>query len=211
MKKVLTVLICSVFIFYNSSAQDSASASGSQSNLHFGLKLAPIISWTTAEIDGLENDGSSIGFAYGLMMDFHFTDNYAFSTGIELSHRSGKSKSDSLSFKYKFQYIDLPIALKLSTNQIGYMKYFGKFGFLPGINVKATVDKDPGEKDFKIGSEINTFNMGLIVGAGAEYNISGQTSLMIELLYNNGFIDIWKESGEQLKTNYFGINLGVYF
>jgi opacity protein-like surface antigen len=210
MKKVTIVFTLLVFIAGFVNGQES------QQKLHFGLKLAPVLSWTNIEVDGFEDDGSSVGFVYGLMTDFRFTDNYSFSTGLELSQRKGNSKTDIYSVKTNLQYIDIPVSLKLNTNQIGYMKYFGKFGFIPGFNVKASQDIDyvnpdtPDENDKKIGSDINIFNVGLIVGAGAEYNISGDTSIMVELLYNNGFIDVFKDDG-QLKTSYFALNLGVYF
>ncbi len=213
MKKLITTSALMVLILSGSWAQAPSQT------LHFGLKLAPILSWSDTNIEGQEDDGSSIGFIYGLMTDFRFTENYAFSTGIELSQRKGKTKHNTLDYstKFDFQYIDLPVALKLSTNEIGYMKYFGKFGFIPGFNVKATYDIDsnepavPSVKDKKFSSEVNIFNVGLIIGVGAEYNISGKTSLMVELLYNNGFIDILKENNTQLKTDYIALNLGVYF
>jgi opacity protein-like surface antigen len=212
MKKVSIAFFASLLIMTG-----SAFGQAPNSNLHFGLKLSPMLSWTNSDIEGLEDDGSAIGFTYGLMMDFDFTSNYAISTGIELSHRKGKTKNDSLSFKYNLQYIDLPVALKLRTNEIGYITYYGKFGFIPGINVKATYDLESStdlvadDDDVKFSSDINAFNLGLIVGGGIHYGLSGNTAIMVELLYNNGFIDILKEDGNQLKTSYVALNLGVYF
>ena len=89
MKKVLIALVVTVITTYG-----SASGQAPGSNLHFGLKLSPTMSWTKSDIEGLEDDGSAIGFTYGLMMDFDFTSNYAISKRGEHPHRKGKKKND---------------------------------------------------------------------------------------------------------------------
>jgi opacity protein-like surface antigen len=54
---------------------------------------------------------------------------------------------------------------------------------------------------FHITSDVNVFNLGLAVGAGAEYNLSGSTSLFAALNFINlGFTNFAKSSSNQLYT-----------
>ena len=64
------------------------------------------------------------------------------------------------------------------------------------------------------------FKASLIVGAGLEFNFSGNTSAMIGVTYNNGFTNILKdkkvpvgteERELRAKQNYIELSLGVFF
>ena len=129
-----------------------------QKKFQLGLQVAPNFSWIKANTDNVENDGLKFGFNYGIMGDFNFADNYAFSTGISLVNTGGKIirpdiqdvPNSGLTAKgygqttadVRLKYIEIPLTLKLKTNEIGYLKYFGQFGFGLGVNYDATADED---------------------------------------------------------------------
>ena len=169
--------------------------------MNFGLKVAPTLSWIKSDTKLVESDGSKIGFAYGLIADFNFSANYAFGTGVDVTYRGGKVKNaipDSINDKTSFtlQYIEIPITIKLKTNEIGYLTYFGKFGFSPGINIKATADYEnsiTGVSEKKVGAKkgINPLNLAFVVGLGATYSLGGHTSVLLGVTFNNGFLDIF--------------------
>ena len=107
----------------------------------------------------------------------------------------GKSETE-----LKLQYVDIPLSLKLRTNEIGYITYLGQIGFDLGINIGAKTAIEVFDAagntffsadDEKISDEINLFRAGLVVGAGAEYNISGNTAIVLGLSYHNGFTNIY--------------------
>lgn len=57
--------------------------------IRFGVFVAPTLSWmkptTDKTSDGMyapKNNGSKIGFTYGLMAEYQFADNYSFVTGL---------------------------------------------------------------------------------------------------------------------------------
>ncbi len=123
------------------------------------LGLALFHMWMKPDIrrKDINNEGVKLGFNYGLVGDYNFTDNFAFSTGVMVNNFGGKLKfNDSISaFKandsiynfskgvvidYKLQYVKIPIALKGKTNEIGYMTYFLKAGINPMIRWKAKGD-----------------------------------------------------------------------
>src|SRR5258705_1617101 len=126
MKKTL-VLFFALLVSGILSAQDNSSG---DSKLRFGFKVAPSLAWLKPDIKGYESDGSKIGFIYGLMMDYNFSKNYAVDIGLEVSYRGGKLKYDYVlsqnvtangKMTYNIKYLEIPLSIKMKTNEIGYM------------------------------------------------------------------------------------------
>jgi opacity protein-like surface antigen len=183
------------------------------SKFQFGLKVAPTFAWITS--DDFETAGGQIGFAYGLIGDYHFTKNYALGTGIDVTYRGGKIESASVNTStgevtkedigYSLQYIELPVTMKLMTNEIGYITYYGQFGFAPGVNIRAKADGE----SFK--SDVSPFNLALLVGLGAEYSLGGRTALTGGIKFNNGFLDFVKEKEVKGTSSFIALEVGVMF
>ncbi len=187
----------------------------------FGLQFSPNIGWMNPDNAGFTKNGSKIGFSYGLLADFNLSPRYAVFTGLNVTKINTSTNYNYPgtpgSYDISAQYIDIPLSLKLKTNEIGYMTYFGKFGLSAGYNLKSKVKDSSGERDF--GSEIQPVRLALLVGIGTEYNISGFTRILIGVDFNNGFTNLYTKkagndiSGNKLKAvnNYIALNLGVYF
>jgi hypothetical protein len=105
--------------------------------------------------------------------------------------------------KYKINYVNLPFILKMKTKEIGYFTYFGEFGGVVGFKTKARAEDISDQVDYSdtissfvlvtngissderdIAKGTQPIRAGIRVGAGAEYNISGSTSLFFSLHYN---------------------------
>ena len=216
----------------------------SDSKLHFGLKAAPSLAWMRSDSKDFESDGSRFGFIYGLVTEFNFADHYAFATGIDITYRGGKSKSiitnvvrntantaDSItststfSTTYSIQYIELPLTLKLKTNEIGYLTYYLQAGVAPGINIRArlkyssttqttiggtTLTSSDEDSGINIKENINNLNFSMIIGGGIEYTISGSTVLLAGIQFNNGFLDVF-DSDIKVNSNYLALTIAVLF
>lgn len=241
--KILPILAATAMAAPNLSAQDDAGA-------RFGIKLAPNMAWLKSDTKGLANDGSKIGFTFGLVTEFPIgsAGNYRFATGLFLNNVGGKYQQDfiyaevpsgriltkQLSNDVKLQYLQVPLTMKLMTNEIGYMRYFGQVGFDASFNIRAKADFDRPVRDSlsvvtgfetledeDIKSNIQIFRAGLIVGAGMEYNFSGSTTLQVAVNYNNGFTNILRKvefndangntKKAKLLQNYLELNLAVFF
>lgn len=212
MKKTFLLIACFLI---------SASAFAQKVNL--GLKIAPGLSWFKTDTKGFRNDGSKIGFSYGAVLDVLFTDNYGIASGLFISHQGGKMQADMADssgntmvarFDYKLQYLNIPVSLLMRTNEIGYMKYFGVFGVVPGINIgaKGTYEINNSKSDIEDAKDdIKSFNLALRIGGGVLYNFSGNTNLMVGIEWNNGFSDLTKESDLKITNNFLLLNLGVMF
>ena len=188
---------------------------------HFGLAVTPCMAWLHAGSDDLSGDGSKIGFNYGLVTEFAITDNYSFATGLTVDSKGGKLRSknatvDSLNFhgEYSIRYVDVPLTLKMKTNPIGYIRYYGQFGLAPGFLIGANGTYKYGSTvlidNADIKSGINNFNVSLVIGLGIEYNLSGNTNLLVGVVYKNGFSDVL-DGSSKANANTLGLNIGVLF
>ena len=194
-----------------------------KSDFRFGLKAMPTLVWLKSDTKGVSNDGTKLTFSWGFLAEYYFADNYAIASGVELVSRGGKTRVlDTLKYNYRLKYIDLPINIKMRTNEIGYIRYFGQFGFTPGVNIgaKANIEsKSFSKKDEDVKSEIAPINVALNIGLGIEYSLGGNTALVISANFNNGFLDISKKHKDangnnvdnKIISNYVALNVGVLF
>ncbi|MBT8327027.1 MAG: PorT family protein [Bacteroidia bacterium] len=127
-----------------------------QTEFRFGLKGAANIGWISPGTKNVENGGSKLGWAYGIMGDYYFKPNYGLSVELLLSQINGnmnitspqKFNADTsatvldMSYAYDLQYMEIPISMKFRTKEIGNMTYWGNFGFSPSFLIKAkgTID-----------------------------------------------------------------------
>lgn len=211
-----------------------------QKKIYIGLTGSPCVAWLQPRASDLNSDKTRIGFAYGVMTDFSFTENYAFGTGLRVSHHGGEINyitvagiaGGRLTETYKLQYLQVPLTLKMRTKEIGYFTYYGQFGlgaaYLIGAGADTrftsngvTVEKE----DVNVYDDLQPFRASLIIGLGTEYNVSGSTRLIFGISFDNGFINplegrIYErnENGNYIKgdkvkavTNLVSLDLGIIF
>ena len=220
MKKIILLSAICILSFSNLFAQ----------KFHFGLGVTPSLAWLHPGSDEITGDGSKIGFNYGLITEFAFTDNYSFATGITVDSKGGKIRTkDPISFvippdtvlmsavendEYTIRYIEIPATLKMKTNPIGYLRYYGQFGVAPAFLIGAKGTSKLGSytpiDDEDIKDLVNNFNISLVIGLGIEYSLAGNTNLLIGIIYKNGFSDVVNGDGKA-NANTLGLNVGVLF
>lgn len=224
MKKAIllfsSVLLSSGFI----NAQDVMDASVpldskgiKEQKLRFGAYVAPTLSWmkpaNSKSNDGVynvSNNGSKIGFTWGLLVDYWFADNYALATGLQVNSTGGQIRATRINdqsvgtavynadFKYALQYLELPINLKLKTSPMGKGVYFfGQAGITAGMNigkkatytVTSTDNSVSSEEKVKIAGTLSIapLTIQLNIGAGAQYPFSDRLTAYAGLFFNNGF------------------------
>lgn len=224
MKKLITLLMLTIFVVDANAVTNNG--------LHFGLKAAPSLAWLRTDSKGLQSNGSKFGFTYGLITEFKFSDNYSFATGIDVTYRGGKTRTTEESLlntivsdkSITLQYVEIPITLKLKTNEIGYLTYYLQAGLAPGINIRARNDvksstqvKTTGvvttyeSTNDDISSSINTLNLSMIIGGGVEYTLSGSTVLLAGIQFNNGFLDVDDRTDYKVNSNYLALTIGILF
>lgn len=195
--------------------------------IKLGFLAKPAATWLSADNPELDSKGVRLGFSFGLLMDFSIarSPNYALSTGLminladggklnydDIQSRSSTSRPEQArtDVNLNFQWLEVPVTLKLKTNQIGYMTYFGQLGLQAGVNLSAKMNgeytfvEDPRTMSIdneNINKSTRLFNAGLLVGIGAEYNISGNTNILFGVSYYRGFTNVLKGNVYETENN----------
>ena len=206
-----------------------------QQKISFGVHADPVISWFSSDINEIKNDGARPGFNFGLTFNNYFSSNYSFSTGLSLLNAGGRLISadttdlvfTNLNYKnatvlpneaviYKIHYLAIPIGLKLQTNQIGYITFFTDLGLDPKVVIGGKINIPSldisGENASK---ELRIFNMSYHITGGIEYSLGGTTAMVFGLNFDNNFLDITKDNGDQfidkVSHKIFSFRIGVNF
>ncbi len=138
---------------------------------------------------------------------------------------------NNIAYNYRNSYVTVPIALKLRTNEIGYFTYYGVFGLSNSIltSAKAKISNGPAYynsdefnfvnknedsevlSDVTIEDNVRTFRFGLLLEAGTEYSISGNTALVLGIQYNNNLGGVLRSSDLSTSNSFVSLRVGVMF
>ncbi len=132
-----------------------------------------------------------------------------------IAPNSGYKRYSLVKRNYRIGYIHIPLCFKLKTKDIGGFTYFGQIGGNVFIRTKGKADDDVLEvsngtgipaavtiKNVDIAKQVSLVNLGVNVGLGAEYNLSGSTSAFISLHYLHAMFNTTKsESNYLLKAS----------
>jgi hypothetical protein len=213
----------------------------------FGITGNSGVGWFTPQTKYLKAAGSNLNFGYGITADYEFSDNYALNFGFNIGQNGGKLMFDSLiyqlpkstggtyfdtllglTYEYKNQWIELPISLKLKTNEIGYLKYFASFGLKPAILSSArarnmlssnitTSDwffvnkKENDNLDMFREDNIIPVRASLLIQGGVEYNLGGKTSMFGALFFDKGFTNQVSDPNLKSNNSMVGLQVGIFF
>lgn len=227
-KRIIRLLILSFMVL-------TPVMTSAQPKISIGLHADPVISWFSTDIKEIKNDGARPGFNFGLSINRYFSPNYSFSTGINIVNAGGRTvSSDTTNLMlgkyelilkeimpdkpvvYKIQYLSIPLGLKLQTNQIGYVTFFSDIGIDPKVVIGGKVDiPSLGITGEKALSELNVFNLSYHITGGIEYSVGGNTAIILGLNFDNNFLDITKDTGDQpadkVSHKLLSFRLGVNF
>ncbi len=186
-----------------------------------GLKVAPVISSNrvTSDAQTIVNDRSSFNFSIGLVVDMPFSDSHFLSSSIMSSgimyipKRAGIRTDSSYTEEYTIQYLQIPVTLKLFTNEIApdLKSYFQVGG---GLEVKIFDKKK--NPDYFIVEKFNVFDFSVILGAGVEYRAGINTVLFGGISYQRGLVNTISQTVAgvdklQLRNTILSLDLGVKF
>jgi hypothetical protein len=167
----------------------------------------------------------ALGFGFGLCsaggkINFKDTVQYFVNDGDVLPLKDNKpdlsgitGKIDTFRIKsrtYKASYYCIPIALKMRTNAIGYMRYFLEPRLNIGIRKKVRADdkvinlntagstSEVGNSDLNISADMAATTMSLAISGGVEYSLAGSTALVVSLGYDLGLSNVVQTDSDNL-------------
>ncbi len=200
---------------------------------YFGLKAAPQIAWIKPNVDIYTGNGVKAGFSWGFISEFNFTENHSIASGFNMLFNGGKltfpevqdGDTGTMNRNYFLKYIEIPLTLKMRTNPINGMRYFGRIGLGTAFKIGSKkTDEFIASDGTTISSVKSNYDKvtfareSLIVGLGAEYEINNGPKLGVELTFNNGFTNILKSKNttdpsvqEKAVPNFFEMAVSVLF
>ena len=199
-----------------------------QTPLRFSVHVDPQFAWFNSDDETVEPDGSIFHMQAGLQMDYFFAENYAFALGVGINNMGGNllyadstefsSKGETLlvepgqSVKLNLQYIDIPVGLKLKTEELGYATFFLQLGFNPMINLNAKATSEDASIDKEdIRESVNLFCLGYHAGLGIEYKLGGSTAVIGGIRWTSGLTDVTDNDRANVKLNAISIHMGILF
>lgn len=167
------------------------------------------LGWMSPKITNYSYNGLRAVGSWGLSLDYNLTENYSLNSGFSLAGYGGKLKyahmdtsgvSGSMERKYRLKYLDIPINLKLKTNQIGYFTYFFQIGVVSSFRLQALADDEftvasttNSTADIDITGITRLINLGYRISIGTEYQISKSFSAFGQLNYHSGLINAFNK------------------
>ena len=222
--------IVQIFIFCLGTVALQAQSSGG-TGFRFGINGSPNISFIST--DNTETEGTpKLRFGFGLTAEFDFADNYAFSSGVNIVNRGGELRGltlksqaqptmDSISTTghYKSQYIQIPLLLKMSTREFGYITYFAEFGGSLDFEISEEVEFSPELSNNQQTSFSKPLNAMFAIGGGIEYNLGGNTAIIAGLYYNRSLFNNLNDNDHfteevnnyTYRFDYVNLKVGVLF
>jgi len=228
MKKLFFALFAFAATIHTASAQ-----------VEIGLKVSPSITSLRAEstsAQAFSSDGSKLSFGGGLVVDYFFGENYAFSSGLLLTGKGGTflytdftAPSSSLTATTEqgisLQYLEIPLTAKLFTNEVAtdtrlYFQVGGSLNVPIGTRINGSkFYTDPATgKETKAGDHTTFYDADALVGLGAEYQLGQSTKVFGGISYHRGLanIDDYFEDSRgfkdvMIKNSSVNLDLGIKF
>ena len=228
MKKTLLIISLVACFAMASHAQDRP--------LRLGLKVGPNIGWASSGstvTDGKK--GARPGFGLGFVVDYHFTENIALTSGLNFNY---------LSMAYQFQdyrevedflvdalvmvdrrvrtsYFEIPLMVRAEMEVADSWSAYVEAGVGLGLNASAKA-KDKynfywvdyaDEKFANYSYQYRLLQATLCVALGAEYEINSNFSLFAQLSLDHSFSNAFtslmqKQTGSIVRQNYIGLEIG---
>ncbi|MBI3519456.1 MAG: hypothetical protein HY062_08895 [Bacteroidetes bacterium] len=210
-----------------SSNESNATKKGTGFGFGFGLVTEFRLSKTAHFVTGIGGDfeNGSINYKYAPTNAAAYNVGYVLDNSGTLKELSdGVNQSNLLSTgdtyysgitqrKIKTTYVTIPVALKMLTKEIAGFKYFGVFGGEIGVRVKSRAEDkytfattNNGYSLAGTNSNVNInkdgslipLRFGMNVGLGAEYRLSGSTSLFLSVHYFRSFTNLMRKESKYM-------------
>ncbi len=200
-------------------AQDYYSSTYQYKPVSLGITFAPNMAWMRhGDAEGYQNT-PKFGFAYGLLADFAFTENYYFATGLLINTLNSDveyadptintTPGADLTQSFRLQYAEIPITVKLKSTMRYFRSYYGQFGFTGGVKLNAKEKGLGNSTRSSMGDDADFFRLALQIGGGVEWQLDHNMVMATGLSFNNGFTRAIKD-GEP-RNSYVAFNFGIFF
>lgn len=210
---MIRLILLSFFLFFT--IQNFA-----QTRIALSVQPGILTNRISSEVDSLHvtREGSKPKIWLGISMEKELKENYFFITGLHWAPKRFGMKqgsgSEQKSLQVKLQYLQIPVLLKLLTDEIALdKKIYFQLGPILEIKLKESADRKL--SDFYI-DKVDFWDISLHFGAGLDIKVGRNTILTGGLAYYRGLANIVKtskvlDSNIRVKNDYYALSLGVKF
>lgn len=229
MKKIVLIISLLAICSLNVNAQERT--------FNVGLKIGPNWAWANSPSEEAGKSlGAKTGFSTGVFFDSYFTNNFAFSTGVNFN---------ILSMNYQFTdlrqlpnyieptnitvdrlfsgtYFEVPLKLKMTFDVADGVSVFADAGI--GIELNLS-DKAKDTYTFNgieykdsdyvnVTDEYRRFQIAMKFDVGGAYQITNYFSVFAQLCFHHSFSNMFtremrEATGVNLKANFIGLEVGI--
>jgi len=205
-------------------------SSWAQARMQLAFTASPSINWMSTSSPNVNSESAVLGYDFGISGDIFFSENehYSLLTGVQIINTGGKigyrpgnnfqfsgyNVTSGSEIKYRIRYIEVPMSIKLKTNEFHRLYYWGLFGLSGMINIGAKGDASDGAfRKANISDEVNMFNLAMNVGAGVDFDLGANNSISAGLIFQNGLTDVTTDNAFADKTivNSLKLRLALIF
>ncbi|MFD1469058.1 porin family protein [Hymenobacter caeli] len=222
----------------------AASATAASAQVEIGIKISPAITSLRAEspsATAFASESSKLSFGGGLIVDYFFGENYAFSTGLFLTGKGGTiSYNDKnppylpgtpqagvrVNQKIATQYLEVPATIKLFTNELApATRLYFQLGGSLAVPIATRINgekfyQDPYDNNNETSASDHVFDIDInaLLGAGVEYQLGRSTKALAGISYHRGLVDLDRYfektrgfTDVTIKNSVFALDLGMKF
>lgn len=230
MKKIAVLAAFFALFSVQIFAQNDGRNDDEELGFRFGLQFSPTFSRLTTSDKLIEAAGTSWGAKLGVMGENWFAKNYALVSGIGFGFNQGGriqngyesgvfwAKSDLSSpkfdtlpkdtkLRYAATYVEIPFGLKMrgGTTTDSHVQFFAEapvftLGFLTKVKGDITGSNGRDTEDENIRESVNGLSLAWGLGAGIEYELASNATLVTGIFYQKQFTDFTDNSGS-VKTS----------
>tara|TARA_X000001036_G_scaffold433423_1_gene471007 strand:+ start:3535 stop:4017 length:483 start_codon:yes stop_codon:yes gene_type:complete len=157
----------------------------------------------------------------GLILDHPLTDTYFFSSGliylpkrvsIDLIEEEGSSAPKNPFESYDLNYLQVPLSLKLFTNEIAPdISVF----FQVGLTLEFKIFEQALDEDYEFISKFRFFDTAALIGTGIEYRLGVNTLFFVGTSLQKGLVNIIGQTNPDyplfVRNQIVSINIGMKF
>ena len=202
-KKVLVVTVLAVAVL---------TAGYAQGQFKFGARAGLNFTNMKFEASGISiSPKMKPGIQLGLVGEYGLSESLFFQPGILFAQQGckldGKLFGESGEFKLTLNYVQVPLNFQFKTDVGGALLLLqaGPYGGI-GVSGKYKYDKESEDVEFGDSGDFKTFDLGLGIGAGLQFD-----NIQVGIGYNIGLADISTESGLTNKNSGLTFTLTYFF
>lgn len=221
MKRTAAKILCIVCLL----AAAQGYLSGQDRTFRIGFQASPVFSGIRTKEDLTVRNGGNVGLKLGVLSDIYYKDNLSLTVGLNLAFHEGgefqyevggnflpeselsdpllqtgdKPLPDGVKIRYQLQYLEFPVGLKFRTEAKDNLTWFVEAPVLT-FSFLTRGRGDIESEDFlfeqeNIKKDLVFANIFLGLGAGIEYAISQNNSLIGGLYFQRGLFDVTRDKG----------------